>query len=63
LQEGDEPTRRRGNEPMSRRSRNVVGFSRYQPKIGAGPALLILISLADGPKHGYAMTQAPYDRS
>jgi DNA-binding PadR family transcriptional regulator len=30
----------------------LVGFGRY-----AGPATLILSSLADGPKHGYALTK------
>jgi DNA-binding PadR family transcriptional regulator len=31
---------------------NLGGFGRY-----AGPATLILSSLADGPKHGYALTK------
>lgn len=35
----------RGDEPA------LAGFGRY-----AGPATLILSSLADGPKHGYALT-------
>lgn len=30
----------------------LAGFGRY-----AGPATLILASLADGPKHGYALTK------
>jgi DNA-binding PadR family transcriptional regulator len=30
----------------------LAGFGRY-----AGPATLILTSLADGPKHGYALTK------
>ena len=30
----------------------LAGFGRY-----AGPATLILSSLADGPKHGYALTK------
>jgi DNA-binding PadR family transcriptional regulator len=30
----------------------LTGFGRY-----AGPATLILASLADGPKHGYALTK------
>jgi DNA-binding PadR family transcriptional regulator len=33
-------------------STELGGFGRF-----AEPALLILISLADGPKHGYAMTE------
>jgi DNA-binding PadR family transcriptional regulator len=33
-------------------SRDLDAFGRF-----AEPALLILISLADGPKHGYAMTE------
>jgi DNA-binding PadR family transcriptional regulator len=31
---------------------NIGGFGRY-----AGPATLILSSLAEGPKHGYALTK------
>jgi DNA-binding PadR family transcriptional regulator len=31
---------------------HIAGFGRY-----AGPATLILSSLADGPKHGYALTK------
>jgi DNA-binding PadR family transcriptional regulator len=34
------------------RSESLESFGRY-----AGPATLILSSLADGPKHGYAMTK------
>jgi DNA-binding PadR family transcriptional regulator len=34
------------------RSGNLGGFGRY-----AGPATLILSSLAEGPKHGYALTK------
>ncbi|HEV2377949.1 MAG TPA: helix-turn-helix transcriptional regulator [Streptosporangiaceae bacterium] len=33
-------------------SQELGGFGRY-----AGPATLILSSLADGPKHGYALTK------
>jgi DNA-binding PadR family transcriptional regulator len=35
-----------------RRDESLAGFGRY-----AGPATLILSSLADGPKHGYALTK------
>src|SRR5271170_3669580 len=35
-----------------RRGESLAGFGRY-----AGPATLILSSLADGPKHGYALTK------
>ena len=38
--------------PKSPRSRELGGFGRY-----AGPATLILSSLAEGPKHGYALTK------
>src|ERR1700734_2077826 len=34
------------------RDESLAGFGRY-----AGPATLILSSLADGPKHGYALTK------
>jgi DNA-binding PadR family transcriptional regulator len=34
------------------RSKSLTSFGRY-----AGPATLILSSLADGPKHGYALTK------
>jgi DNA-binding PadR family transcriptional regulator len=39
---------------MSKRAKSgeLGGFGRY-----AGPATLILSSLADGPKHGYALTK------
>ena len=37
---------------MSRQTDLLAGLGRFSE-----PALLILISLADGPKHGYAMTQ------
>ena len=39
------PTEERGSETLAR-------FGRY-----AGPATLLLSSLADGPKHGYALTK------
>jgi DNA-binding PadR family transcriptional regulator len=35
-----------------KRDESLAGFGRY-----AGPATLILSSLADGPKHGYALTK------
>jgi DNA-binding PadR family transcriptional regulator len=37
---------------MSRKPDSLQSLGRFSE-----PALLILISLADGPKHGYAMTQ------
>jgi DNA-binding PadR family transcriptional regulator len=37
---------------QTERSGNLGGFGRY-----AGPATLILSSLAEGPKHGYALTK------
>ncbi len=37
---------------MPRRDDVLAGLGRFSE-----PALLVLISLADGPKHGYAMTQ------
>jgi DNA-binding PadR family transcriptional regulator len=37
---------------MTRQDDELDDFGRF-----AEPALLILISLADGPKHGYAMTE------
>jgi DNA-binding PadR family transcriptional regulator len=45
---------RRGaqREPGPDRSGELGGLGRY-----AGPATLILSSLADGPKHGYALTK------
>jgi DNA-binding PadR family transcriptional regulator len=42
--------KRDGGEPEDDSA--LVGFGRY-----AGPATLILSSLADGPKHGYALTK------
>ncbi len=45
--------RRKGtSEHPTERSGELSGFGRY-----AGPATLILSSLADGPKHGYALTK------
>jgi len=41
---------KRGDD--QRRDDGLAGFGRY-----AGPATLILSSLADGPKHGYALTK------
>ena len=37
---------------MAKNSEELAGFGRY-----AGPATLILSSLADGTKHGYALTK------
>lgn len=42
----------RQSVPAQKRSAALGGFGRY-----AGPATLILSSLADGPKHGYALTK------
>ena len=42
--------KRDASEPAGRSA--LAGFGRY-----AGPATLILSSLADGPKHGYALTK------
>ena len=42
-------TKREGRDP---RPEQFSGFGRY-----AGPATLILSSLAEGPKHGYALTK------
>ena len=42
-------SKRADGEPAGR---GLSGFGRY-----AGPATLILSSLADGPKHGYALTK------
>jgi len=39
-------------EETSKATTSFSGFGRY-----AGPATLILASLAEGPKHGYALTQ------
>src|ERR1700742_5294454 len=44
------PKRRDGTRPDD--GAGLAGFGRY-----AGPATLILSSLADGPKHGYALTK------
>lgn len=41
------PRKKDGNQPEA-----LAGFGRY-----AGPATLILASLADGAKHGYALTK------
>jgi DNA-binding PadR family transcriptional regulator len=40
------------DEPPPDDGAGLAGFGRY-----AGPATLILSSLADGPKHGYALTR------
>jgi DNA-binding PadR family transcriptional regulator len=40
------------DEPPPDDDAGLAGFGRY-----AGPATLILSSLADGPKHGYALTR------
>jgi DNA-binding PadR family transcriptional regulator len=42
----------RGRPSGSDQAEPLGGFGRY-----AGPATLILSSLADGPKHGYALTK------
>jgi DNA-binding PadR family transcriptional regulator len=43
----------KGTEPTGlRQAQALATFGRY-----AGPATLILSSLADGPKHGYALTK------
>jgi DNA-binding PadR family transcriptional regulator len=44
--------RRSAQSTPSERSGELGGFGRY-----AGPATLILSSLAEGPKHGYALTK------
>ena len=41
-----------GAEPEPDHAKALAGFGRY-----AGPATLILASLADGAKHGYALTK------
>ena len=46
------PNQRAASEPEPDDARALSGFGRY-----AGPATLILSSLADGPKHGYALTK------
>jgi DNA-binding PadR family transcriptional regulator len=44
--------RAKGTEETTKATASVSGFGRY-----AGPATLILASLAEGPKHGYALTK------
>ena len=46
------PRRKAGDEPEPDHSKALAGFGRY-----AGSATLILASLADGAKHGYALTK------
>ncbi len=46
------PRTPRPSGPEAARSGELGGFGRY-----AGPATLILSSLAEGPKHGYALTK------
>jgi len=46
------PNRTAASEPEPDGAKALSGFGRY-----AGPATLILSSLADGPKHGYALTK------
>ena len=46
------PKSKAGSEPEPDRAKALTGFGRY-----AGPATLILASLADGAKHGYALTK------
>ena len=46
------PGRKAGDDPGPDRAKALDGFGRY-----AGPAMLILASLADGAKHGYALTK------
>jgi DNA-binding PadR family transcriptional regulator len=46
------PKAARQSVPETARSGELGGFGRY-----AGPATLILSSLAEGPKHGYALTK------
>jgi DNA-binding PadR family transcriptional regulator len=46
------PRRKAGGEPGPDHATALAGFGRY-----AGPATLILASLADGAKHGYALTK------
>ena len=50
IYDGQVPDRGRDNSPAQAGS--LVTFGRY-----AGPATLIMSSLADGPKHGYALTK------
>lgn len=44
--------RAKGTEETTKGPTSFSGFGRY-----AGPATLILASLAEGPKHGYALTK------
>ena len=46
------PKTKAGSEPEPDHAKALTGFGRY-----AGPATLILASLADGAKHGYALTK------
>src|SRR6266571_695061 len=46
------PRGKAGDDPGPERAKALDGFGRY-----AGPATLILASLADGAKHGYALTK------
>jgi len=46
------PNRKAASQPEPDDAKALSGFGRY-----AGPATLILSSLADGPKHGYALTK------
>jgi DNA-binding PadR family transcriptional regulator len=46
------PRRKPEKEGAPEAGKSVSGFGRY-----AGPATLILSSLAEGPKHGYALTK------
>jgi len=46
------PKSKAGSEPEPDHAKALTGFGRY-----AGPATLILASLADGAKHGYALTK------
>ena len=46
------PRKNAGGEPEPDPAKALAGFGRY-----AGPATLILASLADGAKHGYALTK------
>src|ERR1700736_5519984 len=49
---GPVPRSKPGDDPGPDRAKALDGFGRY-----AGPATLILASLADGAKHGYALTK------
>src|SRR5438132_6636746 len=46
------PRKRAGSQQEPDHAQALAGFGRY-----AGPATLILASLADGTKHGYALTR------